>query len=82
MSQSKKMSFLEAIVSTFVGMGITFAVSPFAYWLCGVPIRWSQIGGLTVIFTFISIVRGYVIRRAFEFIEKWKQHKKTQKQIQ
>lgn len=72
MSQGKKLSLIESLVNTFIGMVITFAISPFLYWLCDVAISLPQMGALTLLFTIISIIRNYIIRRIFENIEKWK----------
>lgn len=65
MSQSKKKSFLEAVVNTFVGFIITIVFSPLIYWLCDVKISGMQMTGATLLFTALSIARGYVIRRWF-----------------
>ena len=65
MSQTKQKSFLEALVNTFVGMIITFAVSPVIYWACGIEMSTQKMGIVTVLFTVVSVIRNYVIRRFF-----------------
>ncbi len=63
--QSKKGSLIEAIVSTFVGYITTLIFSPLIYWLCDVKIKMGQMSMVVLLFTFLSIARGYVIRRFF-----------------
>lgn len=65
MTQSKKASLAEAIVNTCVGFVVTLICSPFIYWLADVEIKASQLGITTLLFTVLSIARGYVIRRWF-----------------
>jgi hypothetical protein len=63
--QSKKGSFIEAVINTAVGFIITLLFSPVIYWVCDVKIEFTQIGMATVLFTILSIVRSYFIRRLF-----------------
>lgn len=65
MQQSKRDSLIEAIVNTFIGFIITCIFSPLIYWFIGVPISYTQMGFSTLLFTILSILRGYVIRRYF-----------------
>ena len=63
--QSKKHSMLESITNVAVGFVITLMFSPFIYTLCGMKYTWGQLGWVTLIFTALSIVRSYVLRRLF-----------------
>ena len=63
--QSKKSSFIESLVNTFVGFIVTIAFSPFIYWLCDVQINLPQMSVVTILFTILSIARNYIIRRFF-----------------
>ncbi len=63
--QSKKNSFIEALVNTFIGFIITLGCSFFIYPLCGVKASIGSMSGVTFCFTIISIIRQYVIRRFF-----------------
>lgn len=65
MVQSKRDSFIEAIVNTLIGFTITCLVSPFIYWISGVEIKMGQIGIVTFWFTMVSVLRNYFIRRWF-----------------
>jgi membrane protein implicated in regulation of membrane protease activity len=64
---------LESITNVAVGFVITLVCSPFIYTLCGMEYTWGQLGWVTVIFTALSIVRSYIIRRFF--------NKKTIKEV-
>jgi len=63
--QSKRMSATEAIASTaicfIVSLALTFTVLP----LFGYPVTATHAWGITAIYTAASILRGYVVRRAF-----------------
>jgi len=66
MSQSRLQSFVEANLNTFVGFGISmlaweFLVKP----LWGFSTSFLDNLGITLIFTALSIARGYLIRRYF-----------------
>ena len=65
LGQSKWVSLLEANTNTFVGFFITLLVSPVIYHLVGITYTFSQLWVVTMLFTLISVVRGYVIRRWF-----------------
>jgi membrane protein implicated in regulation of membrane protease activity len=69
MKQSKKESLIEACTNTGVGFLTTLIFSyPIYYWF-GVKINTSQLAGVTVLFTIISIVRSYIIRRWFNNLQ-------------
>jgi putative Mn2+ efflux pump MntP len=63
--QSKKQSFIESLTNTGVGFAIslmaTFIVLPLFNIKSSIP----QNIGITLCFTLISIIRGYIIRRYF-----------------
>ena len=65
MTQTKKSSFIEALVNTFIGLLITMIFSPIIYWICDVIISYPQMTLATILFTIISIIRNYIIRRLF-----------------
>lgn len=65
MKQTKKQSLIEACINTFVGYVITLAFSPLVYWLCDVPMKYSQMSMVVLLFTILSVIRSYVIRRFF-----------------
>ena len=70
MRQSRRMSMLEAIANVAVGYGIAVATQAVVFPLFGLQARLSDnllIGG---IFTGVSLVRGYCLRRFFESLRQ------------
>lgn len=65
MTQKKRHSFIESIANTAIGLGINVTAQHLVFPLFGIYISWHENLTIAVIFTFISILRGYVIRRIF-----------------
>lgn len=65
MTQTKKGSLTEAIVNTLIGLIITLLFAPLIYWAAGVEISLPKMGAATLMFTVLSVIRQYVIRRWF-----------------
>lgn len=65
MQQSRLESLIEVLVNIAIGFVITMAASPYIYPLFGVSFSAAQNFGLTMIFTALSVARGYVVRRFF-----------------
>lgn len=63
--QSKLHSFIEALSSTAVGFVINVTAQHLIFPLFGIFIPFSQNLMIAVIFTVISVIRSYVIRRFF-----------------
>ena len=61
--QSKLDSFLEALFSTFIGFMVSLVTNIIVMPIMGIPVSFSQNLILTIIFTFVSIVRSYMVRR-------------------
>ena len=64
-SQTKLGSFIEAWLNIAVGFGINFAANLVILPQFGFAITVSDAFGIGVIFTVISLVRSYVLRRFF-----------------
>lgn len=68
-AQKKKHSLLEACLSTAIGFVIAFfanlVVMPVVF---GITPSFSQNMYATVLFTIISVVRGYYVRRLFNWM--------------
>lgn len=64
-SQTKFNSIIESVSNTAVGLLTTLALSPIIYDIVGMEYTYSQLGIATVLFTAISIIRSYIIRRLF-----------------
>lgn len=73
MSQSKKGSFIESWTNVVVGFGFNFGLN-----IALLPIMWEEASPvlsafkLGVVFTFVSVIRSYVLRRVFNKVKaKW-----------
>jgi hypothetical protein len=64
--QSRKRSLTESIVNTAVGFLISLLIQMIIYPAFGIPVTFAENIAITAIFTIVSILRGYFIRRIFE----------------
>jgi membrane protein implicated in regulation of membrane protease activity len=67
--QTKTHSILESITNTGIGVLITLIFSPIIYSMVGMKYTYSQLGMATILFTILSIIRGYIVRRFFNKIK-------------
>ena len=65
MSQSRLHSFVEANLNTFAGFGISWCLSYWVVPLGGLPQSPSVATKITLLFTAVSLVRNYLLRRLF-----------------
>lgn len=63
--QSRKMSGIEAVTSTAIGYLVALATQLAVFPLFQIEVSLSENLGIALIFTVVSIVRGYLVRRAF-----------------
>lgn len=63
--QSRRVSFIEAIVNVLIGYWIALLSQLLIFPLYGVDLPLSQNAAIGVWFTVISIIRSYTIRRWF-----------------
>ena len=63
--QSKKYSLIESISSTVIGLGINMTAQHLIFPIFSIFIGWDTNFLIAIIFTFISVARGYIIRRWF-----------------
>lgn len=63
--QSRLSSLYESVINTGIGFGINFCANLIVLPWFGFDVNTSQAFLMGVVFTTISIVRGYVIRRWF-----------------
>lgn len=61
--QDYKNYLIEAILNTLVGFFISFLVSAILLPAVGIPVSLSQNLLISLVMTFVSVARGYVIRR-------------------
>jgi len=69
-TQPKKHSFLEACANVTVGYMIALTTQIILFWALDIPVSFSQNLLIGVVFTLISLVRTYYVRRLFN----WWQH--------
>jgi putative Mn2+ efflux pump MntP len=65
MSQSKKQSMMETMVSVAIGYGVALLTQIVVFPLFGMEVKMSDNLAIGAIFTVVSIIRGYCIRRLF-----------------
>lgn len=65
MAQTRRSSLIEAIINTTVGYVISIATYWFVMPLLGFAVSLNESIVLVAVFSAISIVRNYVIRRIF-----------------
>ena len=70
--QSRLSSAAETAIGLLIGMVITLLASPVIYPLFGHSFTFSQNFGIMLIFTVLSFVRVYCLRRLFNWL-----HSKT-----
>lgn len=66
MSQSRRMSAVEALTSTAIGYGVAVATNAVVLPAFGFPVSVGQSFAIGAIFTAVSLARGYVVRRLFD----------------
>ena len=71
--QSRKMSGVESLANVAIGYGVATAANIIVLPWFGFNVSLKDGAIIGVVFTAISIVRSYVLRRAFEAIRVWKE---------
>lgn len=66
--QSKHQSAIEVLFGTLIGFLIAFLAQLFIMRFYGIPSTISQDLAITCFFTGISILRGYAVRRFFNWL--------------
>jgi uncharacterized membrane protein YgaE (UPF0421/DUF939 family) len=67
LAQTKKMSLLESVTSTTIGLVVGLVANALILPLFGFDISLHQNLVLAAIYTVISIARGFCVRRLFEW---------------
>ncbi|HER26855.1 MAG TPA: hypothetical protein ENI69_07075 [Rhodospirillales bacterium] len=68
MRQSKRMSLLESLINVAVGYGVAVSAQIMIFPLFGINVALSDNLAIGAVFTAISIMRSYTLRRLFEEI--------------
>jgi hypothetical protein len=66
MKQSRAMSMVEAVANVVVGYGLAVGAQLVVFPWFGLPALVADALGIAAIFTLITLIRGYALRRAFE----------------
>lgn len=67
MKQTKLDSLIESLVNTAVGMLLAVVFMQLIVWVYDMPVSFEQNIIITFWMTVLSIARGYLIRRVFEY---------------
>ncbi len=70
MKQSRWMSFAEAVVNVVVGYGVAVLTQMLVFPLFGMRASVSDNLLIGVIFTMVSLVRSFTLRRVFESLRR------------
>lgn len=65
MNQTRLVSLIEACINTAIGFCISYLAWPPIAAMFGMPYNHAQHFGIVLVFTVISVIRSYVIRRWF-----------------
>jgi len=68
MKQSRLMSLIEAIANVVVGYGVAVSTQLMVFPWFGLPARLDDALAIGAIFTVVSILRSFLLRRLFEEI--------------
>ncbi len=66
MKQSRLMSLVESLANVLVGYGVAVATQMAVFTLFGIAVSITENILIGLIFTAVSIVRSYALRRGFE----------------
>lgn len=65
MSQTRKGSIIENLCNTLSGIVLATIIAELLFPLYGVQLKTTSIVSMNLVFTAVSIIRGYVWRRVF-----------------
>jgi len=69
MKQSRLMSLVESLANVLVGYGVAVATQMVVFPLFGLAVTVTENLLIGLIFTVVSIVRSYALRRGFEALQ-------------
>ena len=69
--QSRKHSMIEAVVNVFIGYWVAVAATQLILPMFGIPVRFDQNLAISGLFTVVSLIRSYCLRRLFN---RWHQN--------
>lgn len=69
MRQSKKQSLIEVMISTTLGYIVALATQILIFPWFDIQVKFSDQLWIGIIFTIVSIARGYCVRRLFNYAQ-------------
>ena len=72
MTQSRIDSLMESLTNTAIGFFVSLLTWICVAWAYGIPMTWTTNVSITGIFTVVSIIRQYALRRLFNGRSAWK----------
>lgn len=70
MDQLKRHSLLEAFIGTAIGFGVSWLANMLVLPLFGFSVTASAAAWIGVIFTIVSVIRSYYVRRLFNYLHR------------
>ena len=70
MTQSRMMSAIEAVTNVLVGYGVAVATQMVIFPLFGLTATLRQNMAMGAVFTIVSLVRSYLLRRVFNHFSR------------
>ena len=70
MTQSRLMSLVEAVVNTAIGYAVAVATQFAVFPIFGISVTVAGNLAIGAIFTVVSVVRSYALRRLFESLRR------------
>jgi len=68
--QSRLQSLFEACAGTTIGYFVALLTQFFVYWFYNIPVSLGQNLSIGLIFTAVSLVRSYWVRRLFNWVHR------------
>ena len=68
MKQTRRASLAEATVNVLIGYGIALLTQIAVFWAMDIDVSLGQDVVIGLLFTVVSLVRSYVLRRVFEVL--------------
>jgi len=65
MAQTKKQSLFESVVNVLVGFWVAVLIQVLVFPIFGIEATFGENLAISLIFTIVSILRGYILRRFF-----------------
>ncbi len=68
MKQSSSLSLIEALVSVSIGFCVAYLTQLLVFPFYGIILSHADNAAITAVFTAVSIIRGYFVRRLFNLL--------------